>query len=148
MRTTDLLEPARVSLGVTASSKKRVIEIVAAALAEGSGAPAELSVLESLLSRERLGSTAVGHGVALPHGRVAGIDASRGAFLRLAEPIDFGAPDGLPVDLVFGLVVPQRCEDEHLAALAAIAARFEDGALRDALRATDDPAHALALLTG
>lgn len=148
MRTSDLLASSRVALGVGATSKKRALELVAASLAGGNGAPTENTVLDSLLSRERLGSTAVGHGVALPHGRVAGLQASRGAFLRLSEPVDFGAPDGLPVDLVFGLVVPQRCDDEHLAALAAVAARFDDAALREALRATNDAMRALDLLTG
>lgn len=142
----ELLAPERVAYGVPATSRKRALELAAHTLAGGSSEPGESVILDSLLARERLGSTAIGHGVALPHGRVSGLAQSRGAFIRLAEPVDFDAPDGVPVDLVFGLIVPLQCNDEHLAALAAIAARLDDAGLRDALRATDDPARALALL--
>lgn len=88
----------------------------------------------SLHSRERLASTAIGHGVAIPHGRVANLDASRGAFLRLAEPVDFGAADGTPVDLVLALAVPQHYVQEHLQQLAEVAERFADADFRAALR--------------
>jgi nitrogen PTS system EIIA component len=142
----ELLAPERVAYAVPATSRKRALELAAHTLAGGTHEPAESVILDSLLGRERLGSTAIGHGVALPHGRVSGLVKSRGAFLRLAAPVDFDAADGVPVDLVFGLIVPLHCDDEHLAALAAIAARFDDAALRDALRTTDDPARALALL--
>lgn len=146
MAMSELLAPERVAYGVPATSRKRALELAAHALAGGANDPGESAILDSLLGRERLGSTAIGHGVALPHGRVDGLSQSRGAFIRLAEPVDFDAADGVPVDLVFGLIVPLHCDNEHLAALAAIATRFDDAALRDALRATQDPAHALALL--
>ncbi len=146
MAMSELLAPERIAYGVPATSRKRALEIAAHALAGRSNRPSESVILESLLGRERLGSTAIGHGVALPHGRVDGLMQSRGAFIRLADPVDFEAADGVPVDLVFGLIVPLHCDNEHLAALAAIAARFDDAALRDALRSTQDPAHALALL--
>ena len=148
METSELLAPGRVACGVVATSKKRAIEAIATALASGGNGVDDNAILDSLLGRERLGSTAVGHGVALPHGRVDGLTTSRGAFIRLAEPVDFDAADGEPVDLVFGLIVPVQCDEQHLAALAAVAARFDDPALRAALRATDDPARALALLSG
>lgn len=146
MAMSELLAPERVAYGVPATSRKRALELAAHTLAGGSNEPGESVILDSLLGRERLGSTAIGHGVALPHGRVDGLMESRGAFIRLAEPVDFDAADGVPVDLVFGLIVPLHCDNEHLAALAAIAARFDDAALRDALRATEDPARALTLL--
>ena len=146
MAMSELLSPDRVAYGVPATSRKRALELAARALAGGSNEPGESVILDSLLGRERLGSTAIGFGVALPHGRVDGLAQSRGAFIRLAEPVDFEAPDGIPVDLVFGLIVPLHCDNEHLAALATIATRFDDAALRDALRATQDPAQALALL--
>ena len=148
METSDLLAPERIACGVAATSKKRALESIATALAAGAETLEENEVLESLVKRERLGSTAVGHGVALPHGRVDGLTQSRGAFIRLAEPVDYDAADGIPVDLVFGIVVPQNCDEQHLAALAAVATRLDDAALRDALRATDDPQRALELLSG
>ncbi|MEX0901042.1 MAG: PTS sugar transporter subunit IIA [Gammaproteobacteria bacterium] len=142
----ELLAPERVAYGVPATSRKRALELAAHALAGGANDPGESVILDSLLGRERLGSTAIGYGVALPHGRVDGLAQSRGAFIRLAQPVDFDAADGVPVDLVFGLIVPLKCDDEHLAALATIAARFDDAELRDALRATRDPMRALKLL--
>lgn len=146
MAMSELLAPERVAYGVPATSRKRALELAAHALAGGADAPSESLILDSLLGRERLGSTAIGYGVALPHGRVDGLNESRGAFIRLAEPVDFDAADGVPVDLVFGLIVPLQCDNEHLAALAKIASRFDDAALRDALRETEDPTRALALL--
>ncbi len=146
MAMSELLAPERIAYGVPATSRKRALELAAHTLAGSANDPGESVILESLLGRERLGSTAIGYGVALPHGRVDGLEQSRGAFIRLAEPVDFEAADGVPVDLVFGLIVPLHCDNEHLAALAAIATRFDDAALRDALRATQDPARALALL--
>lgn len=146
MAMSELLAPERVACGVPATSRKRALELAAHALAVGSNEPGESAILDSLLGRERLGSTAIGHGVALPHGRVDGLSQSRGAFIKLSEPVDFEAADGIPVDLLFGLIVPLECDNEHLAALATIAARFDDPALRDALRETQNPAQALALL--
>lgn len=84
------------------------------------------SIRDSLHSRERLASTAIGHGVAIPHGRIDGIEHSRGAFLHLLQPVDFGALDGQPVDLLLAMVVPGHFVQEHLEQLAELAGRFSD----------------------
>ncbi|MFC4727818.1 PTS sugar transporter subunit IIA [Coralloluteibacterium thermophilus] len=103
-------------------------------------------VLQALLARERIGSTALGHGVAVPHARLED-DGGRvcAAFLRLSTPIDFGAPDGAPVDLLLALSMPQHCS-EHLQLLAEVSERLGDPALREALRAAPDTAAVLRLL--
>ena len=89
---------------------------------------------DSLQARERLGSTAIGHGVAVPHARNAAFRDPRGAFLRLARPIDFGARDGEPVDLVFAMCAPEDTPELHLQHLAGVAERFADPEFRDRLR--------------
>ena len=88
----------------------------------------------SLRTREQLASTAIGHGVAIPHGRVRGVEERRGAFLRLAEPVDFGAPDGIPVALVLAMAIPEHSLQEHLQQLAELAERFADAGFRERLR--------------
>lgn len=148
MSLADLLTTDRIVCGVDARSKKRALELLAESLARGDDDLGQGVAFTSLIGRERLGSTAVGHGVALPHGRVDGIDASRGAFVRLTAPVDFEAADGEPVDLLFGLLVPAECGAEHLAALSAAAVVFDDPALRDALRHAPDSASVLSLLAG
>lgn len=142
-----LLTAERIVCGVEARSKKRALELLADSLTRDDEDLGQGVAFTSLIGRERLGSTAVGHGVALPHGRVEGIDASRGAFVRLTAPVDFEAADGEPVDLLFGLLVPLDCSAEHLAALSTAAAVFDDNGLRDALRAAPDATAVLALLT-
>ncbi len=95
----------------------------------------DMDIFEAFFTRERLGCTGLGHGVALPHSRMANIDEPIAAMITLAEGIDFEAPDGQPVDLLVGLLVPQDCNDEHLTILAALAKRFSDDYFRDEVRA-------------
>lgn len=106
--------------------------------AEQNEALSDRTILDALNSRERLGSTALGHGVALPHSRMAGIDAPMAALLTLADGVDFQSDDGEPVDLVVGLLVPENCNDEHLQILASLAKRFSDADLRKRLREFED----------
>lgn len=143
----DLLTPARVSAGANAPSKKRLLESLAHLLAEGQGPAQERAIYDSLCARERLGSTGLGHGVAIPHGRTAGLTTATGAFLRLSEPIDFGAPDGQPVDLVFSLAVPEHFTHQHLLLLSQLAEMFGDEGFRSQLRAADDSAALYRLLS-
>jgi PTS system nitrogen regulatory IIA component len=132
------LDPSRVSIDDTAASKKRVLERAAALLAvEDSEETGSEQVYERLLERERLGSTGLAGGVALPHARMPGISESRGAFLRLAEAVEFDALDGEAVDLVFALLVPEESNDAHLQLLAQLAGRFNDAQLRERLREAD-----------
>lgn len=133
----DFLSVERIRLDLEAGGKKRVLEEIATLLRgddlEESDEPG--LVFDHLFERERLGGTGLGHGVALPHARLPGIGRPRGAFLRLAAGIDYGAPDGQAVDLVFGLLVPEQATDEHLRLLAALARLFRDDGLRQRLRA-------------
>ncbi len=139
MMLTDLLDPARVLRAGDISDKDVVFARLAAALAQGD-ATLHTTILEGLRARERLGSTGLGHGVAVPHGRTPGLAKAAGAFLRLDRPIEFGAPDGGPVDLLFALAVPEHFTHQHLQLLAALAERFGDEAFRAALRRAPDAA--------
>jgi PTS system nitrogen regulatory IIA component len=142
-----ILELVNISVADPASSKKRILEKAAQLLAANTEEPAAEQIFERLLERERLGSTGLAGGVALPHARMPGIHESRGAFLRLQEPVDFDALDGQPVDLVFALLVPEEATEEHLQLLARLAAMFNDKELRDQLRVAEAE-EALAILTG
>lgn len=141
MHLIDLLSPSRVKVGVHVSSKKRLLETAAGLLAQGQAPELERAVFDNLCARERMGSTALGHGVAIPHGRCAELNAAVGACIRLAEPVDFAAADGKPVDLVFALAVPQHFTHQHLLLLAELADMFGNEAFRERLRdATDGSA--------
>ena len=113
------------------SSKKRLFE-QAGLLFENQHGVARSLVFDSLFARERLGSTGLGQGVAIPHGRIKGLKEARGAFLRLAQPVPFDAPDGNPVSLVFVLLVPEKATEKHLQILSELAQMFSDKALREA----------------
>jgi len=144
MHLLDLLSPGRVRAQGPVTGKKRLLEQVAALLSDGPDV--ERAVFDALVGRERLGSTGLGHGVAIPHGRSARVATPVGAFLRLAEPVDFGAPDSEPVDLVFALVVPEHYSSQHLMLLSQLAEMFGDAGFRDRLRAAGDSAAIHALL--
>lgn len=131
----DLLPAGRVQTDLEVADKAQLLEHLAELLASG-GDAAELRA--ALVARERLGSTGLGHGVAIPHGRSAGLAEARAAFVRLREPLDFGAPDGAPVDLVAALVVPAHFTDQHLMLLAELAEMFSDPNVTGALRAAAD----------
>jgi PTS system nitrogen regulatory IIA component len=146
MHLLDLLSPARVRTDAVVSGRKRLLELLASLLADGAGGDTESGIYDTLCGRERLGSTGLGHGVAIPHARSARARVATGAFLRLAEPIDFGSPDGEPVDLVFALVVPEHFAQQHLLLLSGLAEMFGDAAFRQRLRAAADPAALIALL--
>lgn len=137
MHLLDLLAPARVIAGAKISSKKRLLEQLAQQLGDGD-AERERALFDSLCQRERLGSTGLGHGVAIPHGRSATLTVATGAFIRLADPVDFGASDGQPVDLLFALAVPEHFTQQHLVLLAQLAEMFADEAFRARLRAAPD----------
>lgn len=146
MHLLDLLTPARVRANAAVTGKKRLLEQLSTLLAEGGG-EGERAIYDSLCGRERLGSTGLGHGVAIPHGRSARATTATGAFLRLGEPVDFGAPDGQPVDLVFALVVPEHYAQQHLLLLANLAEMFGDAAFRQQLRQAPDSTALFALLS-
>ena len=132
----DLLTTDRVRTDLDAASKPVLLEHLSALLADSEADRA--AVLDALTSRETLGSTGLGRGVAIPHGRMAGIDKARAAFVRLRKPLEFGSIDAEPVDLVAALVVPAHFTDQHLQLLAELAELFSDKALTRALRAAPD----------
>src|SRR3546814_13482734 len=103
------------SSDLTFTSKKKALEELSQLLARAGDLDAG-DILGSLSAREKLGSTGLGHGVAIPHGRMAGVDDSIGAFIRLRHPLDYDAHDGHPVDLIFGLLVPQGAPEAHRSA--------------------------------
>ena len=113
--------------------------------AEQSGLP-QAEVFDCLVARERLGSTALGQGVAMPHGRHASVPAATGAFVRLKTPIEFDAPDNKPVSLVFVLLVPKAATSEHLELLGHLAGLFNEKSVREALHSCQTPEEARALL--
>ncbi|MBS1190669.1 MAG: IIA-like nitrogen-regulatory protein PtsN [Rhodocyclaceae bacterium] len=139
-----LLPETHVVLDLEASSKKRVFE-QAGILFENHAGIARSVVFDSLFAREKLGSTGLGQGIAIPHGRIKGLKQATGAFLRLATPVPFDSPDGRPVSLLFVLLVPEQATEEHLQILSELAQRFADRAFRDALAAAPDPASVTAL---
>lgn len=146
MHLLDLLSPGRVVVPGPIPGKKRLLERAAALLAGGSP-DTERAVFDALVGRERMGSTGLGHGVAIPHGRSAQVGTAVGCFLRLPEPVDFSSPDGQPVDLVFALVVPEHFTSQHLVLLSQLAEMFGDEGFRARLRAAGDGAALYALLS-
>jgi len=134
-----ILQPANVVVDSESTSKKRVFER-AGILFENQLQIARSQVFDSLFAREKLGSTALGHGVAIPHGRVKGLRDAVGAFFKTQNPIAFDAPDGQPVSLIFVLLVPERATDLHLQILGELAQMFSDKDFREQLQAIDNPA--------
>lgn len=139
IRLSELLTLERIRCDVHATSKKRGLEQLSILLAEGQPELKKKSIFDSLIARERLGSTGFGRGVAIPHGRVPGNEASLGAIIKLAHPIDFDAADGQPVDLLFALLVPENSTEEHLQVLSKLAEMFSDEATVMLLRQANDP---------
>lgn len=132
-----LLSLDNIVLDLDASSKKRVFEH-AGLLFENNKGIARSTVFDSLFAREKLGSTGLGQGIAIPHGRIKGLKEATGAFLRLAAPVPFDSPDGKPVSLLFVLLVPEQATEQHLQILSELAQRFSDRSCREALASAPD----------
>ncbi|MCL2345046.1 MAG: PTS IIA-like nitrogen regulatory protein PtsN [Desulfobulbus sp.] len=142
-----ILAPAQILLDLEASSKKRVFE-QAGQLFEAHLGLARSIIFDSLFAREKLGSTGLGQGIAIPHGRIKGLKQAAGAFIRLVNPVPFDSPDGRGVNLLFVLLVPEQATEEHLQILSELAQRFADRAFREALQNAPDAATVLALFQG
>jgi PTS system nitrogen regulatory IIA component len=127
-----LLAEPNVLLDLDVASKKRVFE-QAGLLFENNNQIARSQVFDSLFAREKLGSTGLGQGIAIPHGRIKGLKEAVGALIRLKQAIAFDAPDGQPVSLVFVLLVPEKATDLHLQILSELAQMFSDKSLREKL---------------
>ena len=141
-----LLPEANVVLDLQASSKKRLFE-QAGLLFENQHGVGRSQVFDSLFARETLGSTGLGYGVAIPHGRIKGLKEALCAFVRLAQPVAFDAPDGNPVRLVFVLLVPEQATEKHLQILSELAQMLSDKALREAMGRAADAAALHQLIT-
>jgi len=145
MSLSELLKPEAVLPALRVNGKKQALQEISERAAAVSGLPAR-AIFDALLQRERLGSTGVGDGVAIPHGKLAKCERIFGVFARLERGIDFEAPDGLPVDLIFMLIAPESAGADHLKALASIARLLRNAAVAGQLRATRDPAALYALV--
>ena len=128
----EILPSSHILLDLEVSSKKRLFE-QAGLLLENEAGVARSEVFDCLFAREKLGSTGLGQGVAIPHGRHACVKKATGAFIRTKEPVAFDAPDGKPVSLIFTLLVPENATGEHLEVLSKLAGRFSQKAVREAL---------------
>jgi PTS system nitrogen regulatory IIA component len=146
-RLASLLPPELVLAQVDVTSKKRAFE-EAGLLFENLHGLSRALITDSLFSRERLGSTGLGHGVAIPHGRIKGLKSPMAAVFQLLAPIGFDAPDDLPVTLLIFLLVPEAATQKHLEILSEIAELLSDVELRQRLTASTDAAELHGLLTG
>jgi len=147
MKIDSFLSPSDVHWGLEASSYKRALESISQEISSNFDEIDTRALFKALVERERLGSTGVGKGVAIPHCRIQGIDTIFGAFFKLSTPIDYLAPDDQPVDLLFTLVVPEDCSHKHLAALAAISEKLGDDDVREKIRSCSSADCVYNLLT-
>ena len=138
MLDSDLLSPARILAGVRVSSKKRLFELISTTFTRKSPDLNSREIFESICAREHLGSTALGNGIAVPHGRIEGTDEVQALFLQLSKPLPFDTDDGKPVDLIFALIVPSECTADHKKLLSDICERFSDTELLAQLRNAED----------
>ena len=142
----DILAPEAVAAHQRATSKKQLFQEIGARAGDVYGLP-QRAVFEALMDRERLGSTAMGRGVAAPHARIGAADRSLGVFLRLDKPIAFDAMDDEPVDLVFALIAPEDAGADHLRALARVSRALRDAGICAKLRSCADASAVHAVIT-
>ncbi|MBN9461842.1 MAG: PTS sugar transporter subunit IIA [Burkholderiales bacterium] len=145
-RLSRMLAPNDVVLDLSVTSKKRLFEQIGL-LFENNHGIERGKVFDSLFARERLGSTGLGEGVAIPHGRIKGLKEALAAVVRLAQPIPFEAPDGKPVRLLVFLLVPEAATEEHLELLSELAELLSDTAIRESLLSCNDPVQMHRILT-
>ncbi len=145
MEIADLIKPENVVANLRASSKKQALQDLARRAAVITGQP-ERAVFSVLMKRERLGTTGVGNGIAIPHGKLPNLDKLHGLFARLEHPIDFESIDDRPVDLIFLLLAPESSGADHLKALARVSRLLRDKSACEKLRGTDDSEALYALL--
>jgi len=146
MEIRDLLAPERVIANLKVTSKKQALQELSKKIAAAVGKD-EREIFDLLLERERLGTTGVGDGIAIPHGKLASLDRLYGMFARLERPVNFESIDERPVDLIFLLLAPESAGADHLKALARISRLLRDKKICDKLRGSDTPEALFALLT-
>jgi PTS system nitrogen regulatory IIA component len=147
MKINQILNSQNTLNNAKADSKKSVLELISKIIAKNLANIPYEQILECLINREKLGSTGIGHGVALPHGRLKDLSQPIAAFVHLKEAIDFQADDNQKVDLFFALLVPEQVENTHLEILAEIAEKFSHKDLRDQLRQAQDDTELYQLVT-
>jgi len=128
-----LLSPQKIFIDTDVSSKKKLLELIANIAADQTQL-SESIIYTNLLNRERLGSTGLGQGFAVPHARLPDLEKTVGCFFRLKQPVNFESPDNLPVDLVFTIIIPQEATEEHLLILSSLARIFSDADICQAIR--------------
>lgn len=146
MQLSQILQSNAVKTIASCTSKKRLFHDIGE-MAETCYGLKPSAVIDAMIERENLGPTGVGHGVALPHARLAGVDEVKGIFLRLEKPLNFDAVDRQPVDLVFALIAPQNAGVDHLKALALVSRTFRNASVCAKLRANSDPVTLFTILT-
>src|SRR6266404_3597909 len=146
MEIADLITPRSVIAQLRATTKKQVLQELAKRAAALTGVP-ERTIYDVLIERERLGTTGIGMGIGIPHGRLPGLDKLCGVFARLERPVPFEAIDDQPVDLIFLLLAPESAGADHLKALALVSRLLRDRPVCEKLRGTDNPDALYALLT-
>ena len=146
MHLSDFISPESILPSLRVKTKKQLLQELASRAARRTGLP-ERVIFDVLLQRERLGSTGLGQGIAIPHGKIPGLKGIVGIFARLSEPIDFEAVDGEPVDIVFLLLAPEGAGADHLKALARISRLLREGSAVEKLRGSRDAAALYAVLT-
>ncbi|ARU02770.1 PTS sugar transporter subunit IIA [Yoonia vestfoldensis] len=146
MQLSEILQSNAVKSIASCTSKKRLFHDIGE-MAETCYGLKLSAVIDALIERENLGPTGVGHGVALPHARLAGVDEVKGIFLRLEKPLNFDAVDRQPVDLVFALIAPENAGVDHLKALALVSRTFRSPSICAKLRANSDPVTLFTILT-
>ncbi len=148
MKISDILSPERVFQDVDCHSKKDALDILAKTIANSDSSTSQTEVFDCLIARERLGSTGVGNGIAIPHGRLKHGNKTIAAFLQLDTSVDYDAVDKVPVDLLFALIVPEDSTDEHLQILATLAEMFSDPAIVSKLKKSTTSTEIYSILTG
>ncbi|MCG6936260.1 MAG: PTS sugar transporter subunit IIA [Proteobacteria bacterium] len=146
MQLSDFLSVDRIVCDLDIQSKKRALEQLSELIAQDQDSISAPEIFDSLLSRERLGGTGIGFGVAIPHGRLKNSEHTTAALIQLKHGVDFDAIDNQPVDLLFALVVPEQATDDHLKILALLAGMFQDAAMRNKLRECHNPETMLKLI--
>ena len=148
MKISDILSPECVFSNYPCGSKKDALDTLARTIADSDSSTSQNEVFECLIARERLGSTGLGHGIAIPHGRLKHSKKTIAAFLQLENGIDYDAVDQAQVDLLFALIVPEESTDEHLQILSMLAEMFSDTTVVDKLRQSRDSREIYTILTG
>lgn len=143
----DLLSPGRILADVRVNSKKRLLELISSTIAKNNPSLSSREIFESICAREHLGSTGLGNGVAIPHGRISGLEGVEALFVRLQKPLSFDSEDGQAVDLVFALTVPKLCTEDHSKLLSRIQERFCNTELAQNIRDAEDANEIWSLLS-